>query len=195
MLRPGVTACIAAHPARFRNGLLTQALNSVNQQILQPDAIIVVNDKDRHGAGWTRQRILELVDTEWFAWLDSDDRWYPNHLQDLWEEQQRTGAMYVYSWFEARLDPLGHFDKTFDIHNPHHTTITALVNTAIAKEVGYPETDRSSPYSSEDWGFIVDFAKICVDRGLDMVHLPKRTWFWNQAGQNTSGQPDRGDAA
>lgn len=197
-LREGITAVIAAHPVRFRNGLLGRAMASVLQQRLQPDAIIVVNDKGKHGAGWTRREILSQVNTTLMAWLDSDDYWYANHLDDLYNHMQVTGAKYVFSWFDGHNDPLGHFGKVYDIHNPHHTTITALVDVAMAKEVGYPDTDMNWPVSNEDLMFIFDFAKLCVERGLEgdkgMVHLPKKTWYWEQAGQNTSGKPNQGDA-
>jgi hypothetical protein len=195
-LRPGITVCIAAHPVRFRNGLLGRAFASVCKQTYQPDEILVLNDSGKQGAGWTRRELVKQVRTEWIAWLDSDDYWYPNHLQDLVDVAKTDPTIkYVFSWFDGRNDPLGHFGKVYDIHNPHHTTITALVDTAMAQEVSYPDTAADWPVSNEDLIFIFDFAKLCVARDLKMVHLPKKTWYWEQAGQNTSGKPDKGDAA
>lgn len=193
-LHPGITAVIAAHPARFTNGLLARALGSVCRQTLQPSAIIVVNDIERHGAGRTRQRILDQINTRRFAWLDSDDYWYPTHLADLMQTAEETGAKYVFSWFNGVNDPLGHFGKPYDVCNPHHTTITALVDTAMAKEIGYPDSSTEGDFSNEDWAFISKFAAKCCETGEKMVHLPKRTWFWEQGPQNSSGRPDRGDA-
>lgn len=195
-LRPGITALIAAHPARLRNGLLGRAFNSVCAQSLQPEAILVVNDKDKHGAGWTRRTILEQVNTTKMAWLDSDDYWYPNHLADLNElYESAEDIKYTFSWFDGRSDPLGHFGKIYDLDNPLHTTITMLVDTALAKEVGFQDTAMDWPVSNEDLMFIFAFAKICKERGYRIVHLPKRTWYWEQQGQNTSGKPNQGDAA
>lgn len=194
-LRPGITAIIAAHPARLRNGLLTRALNSVCKQTLQPTTILVENDLEQKGAGYTRRTILNQVTTKWMAWLDSDDYWYPNHLSDLYEVTKGDESIkYVFSWFDAANDPLGHFGKTYNVHEPTHTTITALIDVEMAKEVGYVDTAIDWPVSNEDLVFIFDFAKLCAERELKMIHLPKRTWFWDQAGQNTSGRPDRGDA-
>lgn len=200
-LRPGITAVVAAHPARFKNGLLTRALKSICAQTLQPDAILVINDKEKHGAGWTRRTILEQVNTTWMAWLDSDDYWYPNHLADLYQVAEETESKYVFSYFDGRGDPFskydpnGHFGKPFDPCNPHHTTITALVDVALAKEVGYLDTAENWPVSNEDLNFILEFSRICCERGYKMTHLAKRTWFWDQSGQNTSGRGDKGDAA
>lgn len=199
-LRSGITAIIAAHPARFQNGLLIRALKSVCSQTLQPDAILVVNDKDKHGAGWARRTILDQVNTTWMAWLDSDDYWYPSHLADLYRVAEDTESKYVFSYFDAPLDPFakydpnGHFGRPFNPCDPHHTTITALIDVALAKECGYPDTEENSPFSNEDWTFIIKFSEICCQRGYKMTHLAKKTWFWDQSGQNTSGRPDQGDA-
>lgn len=194
-LRPGITACVAAHPARFRNGLLARALNSICRQSLQPDAVIVVNDQDKLGAGWTRRQILGQITTTKLAWLDSDDYWYANHLADLNALYESADDIkYVFPWFDGRNDPLGHFGKEYNLSEPHHTTITSLVDTALAQEIGYRDTDMNWPVSNEDLMFIFDFAKMCLERGYRIVHLPKKTWYWEQAGQNTSGKPNQGDA-
>lgn len=202
-LRPGITALIACHPIRMRNGYLVRALKSAAGQTLQPDAIVVVNDVEKQGAGWTRREALAHVRTTRFAWLDSDDWWYPRHLEKLNTLMDETKAKYVFSYFEGQGDPFvsaadpeGHFGRVFDIHNPHHTTITALIDTELALEVGYGDSDRSkdAKFSNEDWPFIVRFAQLCVERGYSMVHLPEKTWYWEQNGMNTGGLPNQGDA-
>lgn len=194
-LRPGITVVVAAHPARLSNGLLIEALASIAQQTLQPDSIIVVNDIERAGAGRTRQKLLHMVETEWMAWCDSDDKLYPQHLEKLMKAANDTGAVFVNSWFNAPHDPLGHFGKPLDPCAPHHTTITFMVRTELAQEVGFRETLPDSPFSEEDWGHIAGIAALCCERGLRMTHLAERTWYWRQAGQNSSGRPGQGDAA
>lgn len=188
----GITVCIAAHPARFENGLLIGALKSVNAQTHQPVAILIVNDSEHQGAGWTRQTLLSLVQTTWIAWLDSDDFWEPEHLEKLSRVAAATDAVFVYSWFFGG-DPLGHFGLPFNPCTPHHTTMNVLVRTDIAQEVGFPPSG-GPPYSNEDWGFITGVSKICCERGLKMVHLPERTWTYRQGSWNSSGLPTQGDA-
>lgn len=190
-LRPGVTVCIASHPARTQTWLPV-AIQSVLHQTRQPDAILVVNDVDRKGAGWTRRTLLESVQTEWIAWIDSDDEWYPQHLEKLLNHALETGAVYVYSWFDGG-DPLGHFGLQFNPCTPHHTTMGHLVRTDLAKRVGFYDS-QSGPFSNEDWLFIVGISEIACREGLVMSHLPERTWFYRQQGQNSSGQPGQGDA-
>jgi hypothetical protein len=192
-LRPGVTVLVAAHPARFNGGMLTRALTSVIAQTHVPQVITVVNDSERRGAGWTRRTLLGNVETEWIAWIDSDDEWTdPEHLAKLLRVAVETDAVFVFSWFHGG-DPLGHFGLPFNPCTPHHTTMGHLVRTDIAQEVGFPDSE-AGPFSNEDWAFITGVAKLACERGLKMVHLAERTWTYHQHGQNTSGQPFQGDA-
>src|SRR5688572_11667236 len=153
--RPGITACIATHPARLENKLLARALRSVILQTHQPAAIIVSNDLAREGATANRQHILDAVQTDWMAWLDSDDEWYPDHLEKLWRTAEQTGAMFVFPWFDAPADPLGHFGLPFNPATPHHTTITFLVKTEYARRVGFTHGHAEGTFSNEDWGHLL----------------------------------------
>lgn len=202
-LHPGVTACITAHPARLTNGKLQRALTSVLAQTRQPDQIVVGNDRERGGASRNRQAVLDRVGTEWMAWLDSDDEWLPQHLEKLLQVAEATGAVFVYSWFEpvGAPDPLGHFGLPFNPATPHHTTITFLVRTELAKRVGFGEdfltVDPHNPghrHGGEDWLHVTGICEIAVRENLKMVHLAERTWRWHISGGNTSGVPGQGDA-
>jgi hypothetical protein len=193
-MEPGVTVCVAAHPARLRNGLLARALASVWAQTRQPERILVVNDTNREGAGATRQRLLGMVETEWTAWIDSDDEWFPEHLEKLLRVASETGAVWVHPYFEAVRDPLGHFGRPFDPCRPHHTTMGVLEQTALAQEVGFPASETHGRFSNEDWAHITGFAKLCCERGLVMTHLAERTFRYNMGHGNTSGLPTQGDA-
>lgn len=192
-LRPGITTLVACHPERLSNGLAVEAFASIARQTLQPDTVILVNDQERAGAGRTRQKLLRMVETEWLAWLDSDDVWLPKHLEKLWNHAQETGAVFVNSWFYAPHDPLGHYGKKLDPCSPHHTTITFMVKTELAQEVGFRESLKDGPFSEEDWAHIAGIAALCCERGLKMEHLAERTWRWRQEGQNTSGLYGLGD--
>lgn len=192
-LRPGITVCVAAHPVRLANGMLSRALTSVCAQTLQPFTILVANDVDREGAGHTRQRLLDQVTTEWTAWIDSDDEWLPEHLAKLMRVATETDSVWVFSYFHGP-DPLGHFGRPFNPCTPHHTTMGILERTDLAKEVGFPESEKDSNFSNEDWAHITGFAKLACERDLKMTHLAERTWTYHQGHGNSSGLPHRGDA-
>jgi hypothetical protein len=192
-----VTVVIPAHPARLHNGMLDRALASVYKQTLLPQAISVAIDTAGEGAAVNRQRALDGVKTNWIAFLDSDDELLPNHLQALTDVAKALDAVFVYSWFEpvGMADPLGHFGIPFDPLTPHHTTMTVLVRTDVAKEVGFTAAAAGSPFGNEDWLFILGVCEIAVDRGLKMIHLAERTWRYHGHGLNTCGMPHKGDAA
>lgn len=166
--------------------MLERAAASVRAQTV-PVRHVMAEDIHSKGAAVTRAHGLALVETEWTAFLDSDDVMDPDHVESLLRCAQETGADYVYPWFrvEGGADPFPmFFGKPWDDAAPHSTTITILVRTDLAKRVQFRAVDW------EDW----DFTLRCVDAGAKIVHLPRRTWTWTHHGSNTSGRPGRGDA-
>lgn len=181
-----VSLVVPYHPARASNGMLDRALASAAAQTTK-HSLITVEDAAAEGAARTRQRGLELVTTEWTAFLDSDDELDPDHLEHLLACAETTGADYVYPWFRVKggSDPFPmFFGRPWDDAAPHSTTITILVRTALAQQLGFRQVDW------EDW----DFTLRAVDAGARIVHHPARTWTWWHHSQNSSGRPDRGDA-
>lgn len=197
-----ITVAIPAHPNRLRNGMLNRALSSVSQQVYLPAAVSVAVDLEKQGAAPTRQRALDAVATPWVAFLDSDDYFLPEHLDYLMRHAMETGADYVYPWYQLLdvrgklwkdVDPVfppTHFSEPFDPQNPVETTITTLVRTDLAKEVGFEKMDRGEHNSGEDRRFTLD----CLAAGAKIEHLAERTWVWAHHGKNSSGLPGKGDA-
>ncbi|MDH6448165.1 hypothetical protein M2155_000573 [Streptomyces sp. SAI-119] len=203
-LSSGITVVIPAHPARIQNGMLARAVESVEAQKLKASALIVECDEEGLGAAVTRDRGLRKVTTEWVAFLDSDDWFYPEHLKVLATGAKIFNASYVFSYYMVHFpdgkpwpqnDPLGHFGKQFNPQKPHQTTITTLVRTELAKKIGFHEPPPDSVVGGhrggEDWHFTVG----CAEAGAKIVHIPRRTWAWVHHGANSSGIPGRGDAA
>lgn len=205
MGRPTITVVTPTHPARLRNGMMVRCQQSVAAQTLLPDAHVVAIDVDREGAAATRDRALMMARTDFVAFLDSDDFFFAEHLEQLMNHQQETGADFVYSWFKIfqetpwggqLLDhdpifPATHFTRPFDPENPIETTITTLVRTELAKEVGFQKLERGEYNSGEDRYFTLG----CLEKGAKISHLVKKTWAWSHHGANTSGLPTKGDAA
>jgi hypothetical protein len=186
-VKPGVSVVTPFHEQRRVNGMLERAAASVRAQTV-PVEHILAKDVHRVGAAITRQHGLALVETEWTAFLDSDDEMDPDHIEKLLACAQATGADYVYPWFRVvgGTDPFPmFFGRPWDNDAPHSTTITILVRTKLAQQVGFRQV------SWEDW----DFTLRCVEFGARIVHLPERTWTWHHhAGGNSCGTPGRGDA-
>lgn len=185
-----ITVVIPTIPPRGQ--LLGRALASVTLQTLPPTAVSIAVDTKREGAPPTRQRALDAVQTPWVAFLDDDDEFLPSHLQLLAEHAQDTGADFVYSWFHVvgGRDPFPetHFSRDFDPADPIETTITVLVRTELAKQVGFAYLDRGHRINSgEDRRFTLG----CLEAGAKISHLKERTWLWHHDSRNTSGLPDR----
>jgi hypothetical protein len=199
-----ITVAIPAHPARVEKGMLDRAVQSVEQQLLPAADISIAIDENGDGAAVTRQRALDAVKTEWVAFLDSDDWFYPEHLKVLAAGARIFNASYVFSYYMVHFpdgkpwpanDPLGHFGKQFNPAKPHQTTITTLVRTELAKKIGFQDPPEGAEIGGhrggEDWFFTVG----CAQAGAKMVHVPRRTWAWVHHGANSSGIPGQGDAA
>lgn len=206
-MRIGVV--IPTHPRRMRNGMTTRAIQSALGQTLPPTALSVHCDNEGRGVPYCRQMALEANQEPWTAFLDSDDWFMPHHLAALVAAQEESGADYVYSWYQLiRLGqrlrvPVGahdgvfpwtHFSEPWDPENPRQTTITMLVRTELAKEIGFwaPSDEETFPDGhrvGEDWHFTLE-----CNRLGKIYHLPERTWFWEHHGLNTSGRAGQGDA-
>ncbi|MEV6504780.1 glycosyltransferase [Streptomyces sp. NPDC051642] len=199
-----ITVVIPAHPARVANGMLDRAVASVRNQLHPAADISIAIDEHGDGAAVTRQRALDAVKTEWTAFLDSDDFFYPEHLRVLAAGAKIFKADYVFSYYMVHFpdgkpwpanDPLGHFGKPFNPAAPHQTTITTLVRTDLAKAVGFheppPDSIVGGHRGGEDWHFTIG----CVDAGAKFYHVARRSWGWTHHRGNSSGIPGQGDAA
>lgn len=190
-MQPGVTVVTPFHEQRRANGMLERAARSVRAQTV-PVHHILAEDIHHMGAAITRAHGLALVDTEWTAFLDSDDEMDPDHIEHLLACAKETGADYVYPWFRVvgGTDPFPMFyGKPFDPDAPNSTTITILVRTELAQHVGFTR-DPNVQVSGEDFQFTLG----CITAGAKIVHLPRRSWTWHHGPQNTSGLPTLGDA-
>lgn len=202
-----VTVVIPTHPGREL--LMERALASVWAQTRQPDAVIVSRDPTRTGAAKTRNRALEMVTTEWVAWLDSDDELLPNHLADCLAHAEESGADLVYPYMipVGDRDPLAFpvngilvkpYQHEFGQEQAWHLynvgnfiPVTYIVKTRLAQAVGgMPEPvavpiERSgSGRIEEDYGFLLRL----LDAGATFSHCPSRTWKYHFHDQNVGGR-------
>jgi glycosyltransferase involved in cell wall biosynthesis len=189
---PQITVAIPSIPPRRK--MLNEAIRSVVNQTLPAAAISVAVDVDRQGAPATRQRALDAVQTEWVAFLDDDDLFMNVHLGALYAHAMETDADFVYSWFwvpgGADPFPATHFTNPFDPNDPVETTITVLVRTELAKEVGFQAINRGHGQNTGEDRF---FTLGCMQAGGKISHLVERTWYWRHHQGNTSGLTTKGD--
>lgn len=197
-----ITAVVPTIPGRMP--LLNRALDSIAAQTRPVDDLVVEFDLDRTGAAATRNRALQKVNTDWVAFLDDDDTWYPQHIERLVETQEKTGADLVYPWYDGinavgilttrrggvHVDPFGvEFGPEQHEHlltTANFIPITVLVRTSLLKEVGgfSPPPWASDDNPCEDWGCWVKL----LQAGAVFAHCPERTWTWHGHAGHTSGR-------
>lgn len=184
-----ITVAMPSIPPRVGSVLFHQAVDSVRSQSMQPKGgISVALDVDHAGAAVTRQRALDAVRTEWVAFLDDDDYFYPRHLKTLYDLLIDTRSDYAYSWFDGNNPFPMHRGKQMDKANPHHTTMTVMVRTELAKEAGFHNHSDANPaWPGEDWNFTLR----CIQLGGKFIGTDDVTWHYRCHSGNTSGLPWR----
>jgi glycosyltransferase involved in cell wall biosynthesis len=172
--------------------LIGRSLLSVLAQTHPVDAISLAVDNTRKGAAENRNDAVRGVATEWTAFLDDDDTWGPDHIQDLAACAADTGADLVYPWFHLPVgaDPFPqYFGEPFDptaLDHQNFIPITVLVKTQLLWDAGLFKPKGPPENPCEDWGMWLALR----DAGAEIVHYPVRTWTWNWHGGNTSGRAD-----
>ena len=132
--------------------------------------------------------------TEWVAFLDDDDEFLPEHVDKLLSFAIATDADYVFPWFTVvgGGDPFPqHFGMPWNNDIPRQTTVTTLVRTELAQEIGFLRPTEGDNVGGDVWGEDYQFTLECMKAGAKIMHLPERTWLWHHDSNNTSGRPDR----
>lgn len=198
MVSPGITVVIPHIPPRHVP--LLRAIRSVTDQTHPAEAISIVTDNEKRGAGRTRNRALAMARTRWVAFLDDDDFLHPNHFQVLLRHALEMDADVVYSSCRVIHTELGVIPadhpaweewgrpgKPFDpelLRERSYLPVTSLVKTSLAQQSSF-EPPPGSHY--DDWGFYLGL----LDLGARFSHINEVTWTWTHGDHNTSGDPER----
>ncbi len=196
-------------------------INSLLSQTLKNFKILVVNDgstdetknylenleqeysnikvihQNNKGVGATRNVILSLIDTEYYANMDADDVCMPGRLEKqlkFLEEDKDVGACgcIVEYFFDnpsnsgfAPLLPTKHNDIVKHLVTIQHGMVfpTLMFRTKIAKQTGGFTTDGVG----EDWDFMLKLAKISklsnVNEKLYKMRVHKESLSWQNWGE------------
>src|SRR3546814_2736065 len=85
--------------------------------------------------------------------------------------------------------------RSFDpelLRRQSYVNISSVVRTDLAQQVGFKFVRNSQDGGSyDDHGFYLG----PLDSGAKFAHVHEETFIWHHHGMNTSGQPNKGDAA
>lgn len=185
-----ITVIIPSVPPRAR--MLQRAVQSVMRQTIGDVHCLTTIDKLGQGAVWTRNHLLERVQTPWVAFLDDDDEFLPMHLEVLARAQEKHNADVVFSNFLVPQSPGFVLESfcygVFDPENPKQTTITTLTRMSKLMEVGgFRDPAPGQTVGRDFLGEDHDLTKRLIAAGAVFWHEPKITWLWSHHGNNLSG--------
>lgn len=194
------TVTVAVTTIPERDAMLDEAVASVMDQTRQPDELVVVRDSKHRGAAWARNWALDLVETDFIAWLDDDDEFLPHHLETLMDNARYQDVVYTTPRYvgkdslclPAAGDPAP-WGKKFDKKMRHHLIwvnnfipITHLVRTSKLRKAGGFPTPGSEEWpfdNGEDWGALRNLAK----NRARFKHVDRVTWEWRFWDGHTGG--------
>lgn len=192
---PTVSAII---PTYNRSGTIMRALRSVYAQQDLIDEVIVVDDgsiddtiriigcefpevllisQERHGVSHARNRGIDAAQSEWLAFLDSDDEWLPKKLQvQLAAINENLESRIIHSdeiWIRngKRVNPMNKHKKhggwIFErcLRRCVISPSSVLLHQSIFQEFG--DFDETLPIC-EDYDFWLRLTSV-----LPVTHIPK----------------------
>lgn len=165
-----VTVLTASLPER--GAMLAEAITSVAEQTMQPEAHLISVDHQRQGAAVAYNRILAAVDTEWMTFLDDDDLLLPHHIETLVAHSEPADV--VYAWCRSEGHDFKLYNQPYNarlLETRSIVPITAMVRTSVARAVGG---------MVQEWGYDWRFwRRVCgsVDR---VVSVPEVTWVYRR---------------
>lgn len=99
-------------PARAQE--LSRAILSVNQQSLPPDEHLIGIDYNFIGPALIRNQLITATTCDWIAFLDDDDRLYPNHLEVLSAFTDQADVIVPHCDFDGPPLPSKYYNQLYD---------------------------------------------------------------------------------
>lgn len=192
-----VTICTATIP--HRKDLLLRAIESVENQTLQPQTHIIKTDVNKIGGAAMIDEIVKEAETTYIAILDDDDELLENHIEILYKKILEEKADLVYPHFKyATRGDGGHLERfrgqAWDNKNPHQVPLTWICRKDSFLECGgfSKDFDPDSMNLDEQGnriGYDFLFIKRLAAANKKIVHTPEVTWIYHDDRVSTLGMP------
>lgn len=207
-----------------RPHLLTRCLQSLVEQLRQPDEVVVVNDggadvkaqidkfkttlnvnllqfPQANGRAQAGNMGVGATQCTTFAFLDDDDRYFPDHLQRLEQAFLQFDAQIAYSGCQlvkrdllgdednkVQTEVIGVYNDGFDAERLRHENYIPLINLLIDKSVWNKIGGFDTNFDLfEDWDALLRLAQHTKFYHLERVTSEYAVWGNSQATQSSDG--------
>ena len=161
-----------------RHGKLMEAVYSVNEQIVRPQAHLIGVDHARRGAPVVLNELAATAASEWLMVLDDDDVLYPDHLLALLDESDDSDVVYSSCRWVGRS--FTQYNQPFDRNLLKRKSVVS--HTAMFRREWWEKVDG---WVSE-WGYDWRFWQRLSQAGASFHHVDKVTWEYRLTGGNQS---------
>ena len=179
---PSVAVCLVSLPERHR--LLAEATESVYNQTLQPDHLLIGVDYAGVGEVANMNRLIDAAGpVDFLAFLHDDDIWLPNHLEAAMQHADTADVIV------ADFDLVGRPQHTIERKHGNFADL-AFTNwfwpsAVVARRSTWghwTEPDRPPPHDWVDWS---NFRRL-LTAGARFVHTNTLTCQYRFFGDNGS---------
>jgi glycosyltransferase involved in cell wall biosynthesis len=165
------------------------------QDVVIRDKFQLINQTNK-GIYQTRQRLISLASSNFIAWLDADDEWFPNHLQELvqlieqykdqvalystafWKEQKGIKKKHRLGRYEAPFTGVVDYFEAMSISSGFIQTSVACIDKVrlldLSQEIN----------SNED---LLMWSLLACDRGLAFSSLPTGVYHLDNTEASSKG--------
>lgn len=173
------TICIpyATHHA----ALLPRAIASVERQTV-PTRALVIEDTDKRGPAWGRNRLLEQVETEYVGFCDADDWLEPEFVERCLPTVTKNTYAYTDWFFDDRIQQA---TDTPWRHEKDWHLVNVLLLTSDARRIG-PFDETLAAMEDTDWFLKAALYDICGQR------VPAALVHYTAAGMRSAQAVRRG---
>jgi len=165
---PDLTICIPVAPYHTEHAL--NAVASVKAQTVDC-AVLVYQDDEKRGAGYSRNRLLEAVNTEFVAFLDADDTIEPQFAEMAFQVLAlASGRRYVYTnWYEGSAVRVAPSPCEVWTQKTYHLVTTVMRTSDVRHIGGY---DEHMPGAEDtDFGIRLKLSGVCgIHLNMPLLH-------------------------